>query len=153
MDCACSADRAAAAALRSICPPEHLAACSVMADQKRRTLRWVGEQSFTRYLGQMLGGQDALTSRLWRYVGNDTVPRKLRQSLLTLAEHDPTLAHEKLQLVRRWALGMHPLLSPASAEWALLRTAARELHRLGAAEYDGSDKEQHRRRLSSCWAW
>ena len=146
---------AAEAQLRLISPPPAFLAegARVVADKTACMLRWVGEQSFCRNVGRKLGGHDEAAAQLWVHIARPDVLQQVRDSLVCISDHSLSLTAEKMRRVLEWASGEEPLLDPSTPEWALLRAAARELHRLATEELPGTAEEQNQHRLCSCWAW
>jgi len=146
---------AAEAQLRLISPPPAFLAegARVVADRTARMLRWVGEQSFCRNVGRKLGGHDEAAAQLWVHIARPDVLQQVRDSLVYISDHSLILSADKMRRVLEWASGEEPLLDPSTPEWALLRAAARELHRLATEELPGTAEEQNHQRLCSCWAW
>ena len=141
--------------LHRISPPPAYIECGkdMVADEKRSLLRWVGQQSFSRYVGKMLGGPGDSVTRVWEYLARHENIRDLRRGLIYIARRQPLVPPEQVQRLRDWTAGGTPLLDPSAHGWALLRAVAQELYRLGTSPSGTVTKEELRRRLSSCWAW
>ena len=144
--------------LRRISPPPAYMECGsdVVADQKRFMLRWVGQQSFSRYVGKMLGGPGDSVDRVWEHLARDDNVRELRKGLIYIARRSwrkEQVPPERVQRLGDWVAGKTPLLDPSAHGWALLRAVAQELYRLGTSSSGMMTADELKRRLPSCWAW
>ena len=145
--------------LRRISPPPAYLQCGgdMVADEKRSLLRWVGQDSFSRYVGKMLGGPGDSVARAWEYLARHDNVREMKRSLVYLARlswRQPLVpTRERMQRLHGWAAGKTPLLDPSAHGWALLRAVAQELYRLGTSSSGVMTADELKRRLPSCWAW
>ena len=141
--------------LRRISPPPAYMECGgdMVADKKRSLLRWVGQDSFSRYVGKMLGGPGDSVARVWEYLARHDNVRELRKSLIYVARRQPLVPPEQVQRLRDWAAGKTPLLDPSAHGWALLRAVAQELYRLGTSPSGKVTADELKRSRFSCWAW
>ena len=93
--------------LRRISPPPAYMECGsdVVADQKRFMLRWVGQQSFSRYVGKMLGGPGDSVDRVWEHLARDDNVRELRKGLIYIARRSwrkEQVPPERVQRLGDW---------------------------------------------------
>lgn len=141
--------------LRRISPPPAYMECGgdMVADQKRSLLRWVGQDSFSRYVGKMLGGPGDSVAPAWEYLARHDIVREMRKSLIYIARRQPLVPPEQVQRLRDWTTGKTPLLDPSAHGWALLRAVAQELYRLGTLPPGMETTDELKRCRSSCWAW
>jgi len=145
--------------LRRISPPPAYLQCGgdMVADEKRSLLRWVGQDSFSRYVGKMLGGPGDSVARAWEYLARHDNVREMKRSLVYLARlswRQPLVpTRERMQRLHGWAAGKTPLLDPSAHGWTLLRAVAQELYRLGTSSSGEVTADEFKRRRSSCWAW
>jgi len=141
--------------LRRISPPPAYMECGgdMVADEKRSLLRWVGQDSFSRYVGKMLGGPGESVARAWEYLARHDIVREMRKSLIYIARRQPLVTPEQVQRLRDWTTGKTRLLDPSAHGWALLRAVAQELYRLGTLGGSVPTTDELKRRRSSCWAW
>ena len=143
--------------LTSVWPPEDKLATGavLMADEGRRSFRQLGEQSFSRYVAEMLCGDEARTMDLWNWL---SVPEQLQQiaeMFVRECQSSPRLNPSSMHRLRKWVRGNRSLLDTSQAtRWGLLRETAERIYALATADYPGMPpEEQLRRRLAPCWAW
>ena len=143
--------------LTSVWPPEDklAAGATLMADEGRRSFRQPGEQSFSRYVAEMLCGGEARTEDIWNWL---SMPEQLQQIAVMFireCQSSPRLNPSSMQRLRKWVRGNRSLLDTSKAtRWGLLRETAERIYALGTADYpDMPPEEQLRRRLTPCWAW
>ena len=143
--------------LKSVWPPESKMAAhaTLMADKGRRSFRQLGEQSFSRYVAEMLCGGEAHKMDLWSWLSEDAQREQIAEMFIRECQSSPRLDASSLHRLRKWVGGNRSLLDTTKAtRWALLREVATRIHALGTAGYPGvPPEEQLRRRLAPCWAW
>ena len=125
----------------------------LIANPERRFFRWVGERSYSFFVGLSLGGPDA--RGVWDWLSDPDRLCQIERQLIAECECNPRADAGQRQRVRRWARGNRSLLDPTKpTRWGLLQALAAQLHAHATTQYpDASAEEGYRRRLSACWAW
>mmetsp|Transcript_37060 Transcript_37060/g.93983 ORF Transcript_37060/g.93983 Transcript_37060/m.93983 type:complete len:378 (+) Transcript_37060:95-1228(+) len=120
----------------------------LIGTQRRGGLRWPGQRSFCKVVGQSLGGLDA--SGAWRWLEADRDARAIVASRF-VEEHRSGVPETRLVYVA----GGDQLLDPRQPQrWGLLRAVADELNTHAAksedVHLDQATRDYH---LGACWAW
>ena len=130
--------------------------CKLTGDKTVYQLRWVGEQSYSRYAGLTLGnlGTEEIQV-LWDWLAAPRQLEKLDALLVAECQNNPRATAADLARVRKYADGNRSLLMPSNPNrWGLLQAVAARLYAHATALHPGaSDAEQHLLRLGACWAW
>ena len=118
----------------------------LIGTQGRGGLRWPGQRSFCKVVGQSLGGLGA--SGAWRWLEADREARAIVASMF-VDEH--SLTETRLAYVA----GADQLLDPRRPQrWGLLRAVADELsthaEKSEDVHLDQATRDYH---LGACWAW
>ena len=120
----------------------------LIGTQGRGCLRWPGQRSFCKVVGQSLGGLDA--SGAWRWLEADHDARAIVAARF-VEEESSGIPETRLAYVA----GADQLLDPRQPQrWGLLRAVADELN-THAAKSEDVHLDQARRdyHLGACWAW
>ena len=144
---------ALASELTSVWPPEDKLAAGAMlvADEDRRSFRQLGEQSFSRYVAEMLCDEKARAVDIWSWLSMPEQLQKIAEMFIRECQSSPRLNPSSMPRLRNWVRGNRSLLD---TRWWLLRETAKRIYALGTADYPGMrPEEQLRRRLIPCWAW
>ena len=136
--------------VRSIAPPEDFCkrGRELIGTQGRRCLRWPGQRSFCKLMGQGLGGPDAAGG--WQWLKEDRRARGIVAS--RFVETLGPMVTEAAIL--GYVEGPDQLLDPNKPQrWGLLQAVASELH--GHATKAENERDQATRdyHLGVCWAW
>jgi len=120
----------------------------LIGTQGRVCLRWPGQRSFCKVVGQSLGGPDA--SGAWQWLKADRDTRAIVASRF-VEEQGSGVTEMRLAYVA----GADQLLDPDQPQrWGLLRAVADELHthveRSEDVRLDQATRDYH---LGACWAW
>ena len=120
----------------------------LIGTQGRGGLRWPGQRSFCKVVGQSLGGPDA--SGAWRWLEADRDARAIVASRF-VEEQESGVTETRLAYVA----GADQLLDPRRPQrWGLLRAVADELNTHAAksedVHLDQATRDYH---LGACWAW
>jgi len=133
--------------------PEYLATdyLEFVGDKRAETLRWLGEWSFCRLIGEQLGGPGA--DAFWCRVADEeqlqlSIGRRVYDQVPVGTENN------RRAQVGKWTTSKRRLLNPRQMQgWALLRATANELHVLAAALAVAATREELLHCLHKCWAW
>ena len=133
--------------------PEHLVSdhLEFVGDKRAEILRWAGDRSFCRLVGEHLGGPGS--DAFWCQVADDeqlqlSIGRRVYDQVPIDAENNRRAQVGKWTTSKRW------LLNPRQTQgWELLRATANELHVLAAALAVATTQEEIAHRLHKCWAW
>ena len=120
----------------------------LIGTQRRGGLRWPGQRSFCKVVGQSLGGLDA--SGAWRWLEADRDARAIVAARF-VEEERSGIPETRLAYVA----GADQLLDPRQPQrWGLLRAVADELSTHAAksedVHLDQATRDYH---LGACWAW
>ena len=120
----------------------------LIGTQRRGGLRWPGQRSFCKVVGQSLGGLDA--SGAWRWLEADRDARAIVAARF-VEEESSGIPETRLAYVA----GADQLLDPRQPQrWGLLRAVADELSTHAAksedVHLDQATRDYH---LGACWAW
>ena len=136
--------------VRRIAPPADFLqrGKELIGTQGRVCLRWPGQRSFCKVVGQSLGGPDA--SGAWQWLKADRDTRAIVASRF-VEEQGSGVTEMRLAYVA----GADQLLDPDQPQrWGLLRAVADELHthveRSEDVRLDQATRDYH---LGACWAW
>ena len=136
--------------LRRLAPPAEFLqrGKELIGTPGRGGLRWPGQRSFCKVVGQSLGGLDA--SGAWRWLEADRDARAIVAARF-VEEHRSGVPETRLAYVA----GADHLLDPRQLQrWGLLRAVAEELNTHAAksedVHLDQATRDYH---LGACWAW
>ena len=120
----------------------------LIGTQGRGGLRWPGQRSFCKVVGQSLGGLDA--SGTWRWLEADRDARAIVAARFVRAQRSG-VTETRLAYVA----GADQLLDPSRPQrWGLLRAVADELsthaEKSEDVRLDQATRDYH---LGACWAW
>ena len=136
--------------VRRIAPPVEFLqrGKELIGTQGRGCLRWPGQRSFCKVLGQSLGGLDA--SHAWQWLKADRDTRAIVASRF-VEEQRSGVTEMRLAYVA----GADQLLDPDQPQrWGLLRAVADELNTHAEKSEDVSlDQATRDYHLGACWAW
>ena len=125
-------------------PPSSLDGLVAVSTEKRPLMRLVGCQSYTRHIGELLGGQSHAMDRMWFKLSQNQ--HHLKEVRGFIPQHELGKATEDEALLAKRSIDFF-IPPPDKAEKAkggldLLRAIAKELH--GHRGEGG---------LHACWAW
>ena len=137
--------------VRRMAPPAEFLqneAKELIGTQGRGCLRWPGQRSFCKVLGQSLGGPDA--SGAWQWLKADRDTRAIVASRF-VEEQGSGVTEMSLAYVA----GADQLLDPGQPQrWGLLRAVTDELNTHAEKSEDGRlDQATRDYHLGACWAW
>jgi len=122
-----------------------------VANKELQHLRWEGELSFCRLVGERLGGPAA--DVIWQAVAEDVELQLIIGKDVLDCVPIGTENSGRAQ-VGRWTTSERRLLNPRQRlGWALLRTTVQGLYVLAAAWAAAETKEEAQHYLRQCWAW
>ena len=136
--------------VRRIAPPVEFLqrGKELIGTQGRGCLRWPGQRSFCKVVGQSLGGPDA--SHAWQWLKADRDTRAIVASRF-VEEQRSGVSERRLAYVA----GADQLLDPDQPQrWGLLRAVTDELNTHAEKSEDGRlDQATRDYHLGACWAW
>ena len=136
--------------VRYIAPPEEFLqrGRELIGTQGRQCLRWPGQRSFCKLVGQGLGGPDAADG--WQWLKEDRQLRGIVASRFVEARGQSVPEAAILGYVE----GPNQLLDPNEPRrWGLLQAVASELHDHAAKAENERDQATRDYHLGACWAW
>ena len=136
--------------VRCIAPPTEFLqrGKELIGTQGRGCLRWPGQRSFCKVVGQSLGGPDA--SHAWQWLKADRDTRAIVASRFVEVQRSG-VSERRLAYVA----GADQLLDPDQPQrWGLLRAVTDELNTHAEKSEDGRlDQATRDYHLGACWAW
>ena len=143
--------------LASLSPTYELLAAgsALMAENKRRSFRQPGEQSYSRHVASMLFGDEARAVGLWEWLAEQSQLDQIAAMFDQQITLDSNMDQKSRARNRKWVRGARSLLEPEMhTRWGLLKATATRLYERGYAHHPGvSAEEQLILQLIPCWAW